>query len=74
MPRFARSNLLPTLSSVVFTHSAGDLDLMACDAAGDLVGRSTGTANAEQVSVPAGGNVKVFGYNGAQGGYRILLK
>ncbi len=59
---------------IEFTHGAGDLDLVAYDAAGAQVATSAGTGNSEQVSVPAGGTVKVFGYNGAQGGYRVVVQ
>jgi hypothetical protein len=57
---------------IEFTHSAGDLDIVGYDAAGSQVGVSQGTGNTEQVTVPAGGSVKIYGYAGAQGGYRVV--
>lgn len=57
-----------------FTHAAGDLDLAAFDAAGTQVGRSDGTSNDEQVSVPAGGTVQVIGYGGALGSYTLTVQ
>jgi hypothetical protein len=57
---------------VEFTHAAGDLDVEAFDAAGTRIGQSAGTTNVEQVSVPAGGFVRVFGYSGATNTYRLI--
>lgn len=57
---------------VEFTHAAGDLDVEAYDAAGTKIGQSAGTTNVEQVSVPAGGFVRVFGYSGATNTYRLI--
>jgi hypothetical protein len=57
---------------IEFSHAAGDLDLAAFDAAGAPAGVSNGTTNSEQVTVPAGGFVRVFGYNGAQGAYKLI--
>jgi hypothetical protein len=57
--------------TITFQHASGDLDLAAFDAAGSQVGISQGTTNSETVTVPAGGAVKVYGYGGAQGAYRI---
>ena len=54
-----------------FTHSAGDLDIEAYDAAGTKVGASAGTSNTETVTVPAGGFVHIFGYSGAQNSYTL---
>lgn len=55
-------------------HAAGDLDVTAFDAAGTQVGQSAGTTDAEQVAVPAGGAVRVYGYNGAQNDYRVVVQ
>jgi hypothetical protein len=57
---------------IEFTHSAGDLDMVAFDAGGQQVNASEGTANFEQVTVPAGGSVHVFGYSGARNTYRLI--
>lgn len=57
---------------IEFSHAAGDLDLEAYDASGARTGSSAGTGDSEQVSVPAGGFVRVFGYNGATGTYRLI--
>ena len=81
MPRSASSRtyhwLKVTAASTVrieFSHAEGDLDLVAYDAAGAQVGQSAGTGNTEQVTVPAGGTVKVHGYNGAQAAYRAVVQ
>ena len=57
---------------VEFTHAAGDLDVQAFDAAGTRVGASESTTNVEQVNVPAGGTIRVFGYSGATNTYRLV--
>jgi hypothetical protein len=59
---------------ITFTHAEGDLDLAAYDSAGNRVALSQGTSNSEQVSVPAGGTVEVYGYSGATGGYTLTLE
>ena len=57
---------------VEFTHASGDLDVQAFDAQGNRVAASEGTSNVEQVTVPAGGTVRVFGYSGATNTYRLI--
>jgi hypothetical protein len=57
--------------TITFTHAQGDLDMAAFDTAGAQVGVSQGTTNTETVAVPAGGTVRVYGYQGAQGAYRV---
>ncbi|HEU0029927.1 MAG TPA: hypothetical protein VFQ53_04785 [Kofleriaceae bacterium] len=57
---------------IEFQHASGDLDLVAFDASGTRVGASEGTSDTEQVTVPAGGSVRVFGYNGARNAYRLV--
>jgi hypothetical protein len=57
---------------IEFTNGTGDLDLEAYDAAGNRTATSNGTTNTEQVVVPAGGTVHVFGYAGAQNAYRVI--
>jgi hypothetical protein len=59
---------------IAFRHADGDLDLNAYDSAGNRVGQSAGTGDTEQVTVPAGGSVEVFGYNGATGGYTLTVQ
>ncbi|MBA2539488.1 MAG: PPC domain-containing protein [Deltaproteobacteria bacterium] len=56
---------------VDFRHADGDLDLEAFDAAGAKVDSSAGTSNTEDVAVPAGGFVRVFGFSGARGAYTL---
>jgi hypothetical protein len=57
---------------IEFTHASGDLDIEAYDAAGNRVGSSAGVGNNETVTVPAGGTVRVFGFNGAQNTYKLI--
>jgi hypothetical protein len=57
---------------IELSHAAGDLDLAAYDAAGAQVGISQGTTDREQVTVPPGGFVRVYGYDGAEGAYRLV--
>jgi hypothetical protein len=57
--------------TIAFQHADGDLDLVAYDATGSQVAISQSTANQESVIVPAGGTVKVYGYQGAQGAYTL---
>ena len=57
---------------VEFTHASGDLDIQAFDASGTRVGASEGTTDVEQVNVPAGGSIRVFGYSGATNTYRLV--
>lgn len=56
---------------IEFRHADGDLDLEAYDAAGNRADSSAGTSNSEEVTVPAGGFVRVFGFSGARGGYQL---
>ncbi len=57
---------------IEFTHANGDLDLAAYDANGTRTSVSENTANTEQVTVPAGGSVRVYGYNGARNAYKLV--
>jgi hypothetical protein len=59
------------LVRITFTHADGDLDLVAYDASGAQVAISQGTTGTESVTVPAGGTIKVYGYQGAQGSYHL---
>ena len=59
---------------ITFSHAAGDLDMVAYDAAGARVGQSQGTGDSEQVMVPAGGTVEIFGYSGATGAYTLIVQ
>ncbi|MBI2898350.1 MAG: hypothetical protein HYY06_32670 [Deltaproteobacteria bacterium] len=58
---------------IEFTHASGDLDVVAVDASGAEVGRSAGTSDSEEVAVPAGGAIEVFGYAGAENEYRVIV-
>jgi hypothetical protein len=58
---------------ITFSHAAGDLDLEAFNAAGASIGKSEGTTDTEQMTVPAGGKVKVYGYDGATGSYSLRV-
>ena len=57
---------------IEFTHANGDLDLAAYDSAGTRTQVSETTGNSESVNVPAGGTVRVFGYNGAKNAYKLV--
>lgn len=57
-----------------FHHADGDLDMAAYDAAGTKLTTSQGTSDSEQVSIPAGGAVEIYGYNGATNSYSITLQ
>jgi hypothetical protein len=59
---------------IEFQHAAGDLDMAAFDGAGTEIGRSQGTSDSEQLTVPAGGAVKVYGYQGATGTYQLTAE
>jgi len=56
---------------ITFSHADGDLDMESYDASGAKVGSSAGTSDSEEVTVPAGGSVRVFGYNGAKNAYTL---
>ena len=57
--------------TIMFSHAAGDLDMAAFDASGFQVAVSQSVTDRETVTVPAGGTVKVFGYQGATGAYTV---
>ncbi|RMH42928.1 MAG: hypothetical protein D6689_06700 [Deltaproteobacteria bacterium] len=59
---------------ISFSHAEGDLDLKAYDAGGRQVAVSQSVSDVEEVAVPAGGAVEVYGYNGATAAYRIELR
>ena len=44
------------------------------NANGTKVGSSQSTSNSEQVSVPAGGTVRVYGYSGARNAYKLTVQ
>lgn len=58
--------------TIRFTHAQGDLDVLAFDASGTQVGSSAGSSDSETVTVPAGGSIKVFGYQGASNAYTVV--
>jgi hypothetical protein len=60
--------------TIEFSHAAGDLDMAAYSATGTQLGMSQGTGNSEQLSVPAGARIKVYGYNGATGAYTLRVQ
>lgn len=64
-------------SWISFEHSKGDLDMIILDAAGNELGRSQGVGDSESVYLPASAPktviVKVYGYQGAMGDYRIYV-
>jgi hypothetical protein len=57
-----------------FTHADGDLDLAAYDAGGAQVDVSQSVTDGEQVAVPAGGTVRVYGYGGATNTYTLTVQ
>ncbi len=63
--------------TMTFSHAAGDLDLYVYDAAGVEVARSIGTTDVESVTRDFGAGmftVRVLGYQGATGGYALLVE
>lgn len=60
--------------TIEFTHAVGDLDMEAVDASGQQVDSSTGTTDREQVTVPVGGAVRIYGYLGATGPYQMTVE
>ena len=60
--------------TITFTSSAGDLDMAAYDASGTQLSISQGTSDSEQLSVPAGSTVRVYGYNGATNTYALRIQ
>jgi hypothetical protein len=58
---------------IEFSHANGDLDMAAFDASGAQMAVSEGTSDSETVTVPTGGAVRVYGYEGAANTYRIVL-
>ena len=57
-----------------FQHAVGDLDMAAFDDTGAQMTISQSTTDSERVFVPAGGAVKVYGYQGATGAYRLTVE
>jgi hypothetical protein len=56
---------------ITFENDTGDLDVVAYDAAGAQIGSSQSTDDRESVNVPAGGSVRVYGYQGAAAPYTL---
>lgn len=61
-----------------YTHSAGhDIDVCAYDPTGILLGCSTGVTGSESVAVGTSNMnsvvMKVYGYNGSTGGYKVTV-
>ncbi|HEY8141420.1 MAG TPA: hypothetical protein VIG06_02075, partial [Kofleriaceae bacterium] len=57
-----------------FQNAIGDLDMGAFDEAGAQVSASQGTGDSEVVTVPAGGAVRVYGFQNATGAYRLTVE
>lgn len=57
-------------------HGEGDLDLVAFAASGDgtVIGRSEGQSDREELVVPAGSFVQVYGFGGAMGPYLLAVE
>ena len=60
--------------TIEFSHAAGDLDLAAYDAVGNALGSSQGTSDREELAVPAGARIEVYGYQGATGSYTLRIQ
>jgi hypothetical protein len=64
--------------TVTFKHDTGDLDLELLDAAGDSLDTSEGTDNSETLSFTAQEdttlNLRVYGYDGAKGAYKLSVE
>ncbi len=60
-----------TLSS---DFASGDLDMEQLDASGARQGLSDGQTDTERLSVPAGGYVRVYGFNGAMGAFLLRVQ
>lgn len=63
--------------TMTFSHAAGDLDIYVYDAAGVEVAKSIGTTDVESVTRAFGAGmftVRVLGYQGATGGYALLVE
>ena len=59
---------------LTFEHAQGDLDLRAFDTNGRRIGQSAGTSNEERIQGNGPGYVEIFGYNGAQNGYIVVVE
>jgi len=57
-----------------FVNADGDLDLRAYDASGTQIAQSDTQDDSELVTVPEGGAVEVYGFNGAMGTYLIRVR
>jgi hypothetical protein len=55
-------------------HSEGDLDLVAFSPSGDVLGRSEGVNDVEELTVDAGSFVQVYGVDQAMGLYELLVE
>jgi hypothetical protein len=59
---------------ITFTHASGDLDLVAYDSGGAQIAISDTTNDSEQVALPAGGTVRIYGYSGATNSYTLTVQ
>ncbi|MEI8258823.1 MAG: hypothetical protein WCJ30_24395, partial [Deltaproteobacteria bacterium] len=57
-----------------YDFAGGDLDMEHLDAGGARQGLSDGQTDTERLSVPAGGYVRVFGFNGAMGAFVLRVQ
>ncbi len=60
-----------------FSHRAGDLDIKLYNSAGKLVAKSESTSSVESFSKYLRSGtyyIKVYGYRGATGDYKLSLK
>jgi hypothetical protein len=58
---------------IEFRHAGGDLDMTAFDESGSQLTVSQGTSDSESLTVPPGGAVRVYGYQGAINSYRLVI-
>jgi DNA uptake protein ComE-like DNA-binding protein len=61
-------------ASIVFEHSAGDLDLKSYDAGGGQAKVSQSTDDSETISGSGPGFIEVYGYRGATGAYVLAVE
>ncbi len=59
---------------VTFHHAEGDLDAVAYDAGGARLATSQGSGDSEQLAVPAGGAIEIYGYGGATNRYTLVVQ
>jgi hypothetical protein len=60
--------------TVSFDHATGDIDVVATDEAGTEVARSDSATDREELTVPGGSYLQVYGFDGAMGPYIIRVE